>query len=135
MISPKTFCATLILGLGALWVTGASAQAGMGHGGMGNSGMGNGSAGNGGMNHTAMAGSQSDNAVMTEGEVRKVDLQAQTITLRHGAIKNLDMPGMTMAFKAKSADMLAKVKPGDKVRFHAEMPNGALTVTAIAVLK
>ena len=39
----------------------------------------------------------------TEGEVRRVDTRAQTITLKHGEIKNLDMPPMTMVFQAQPA--------------------------------
>ena len=34
-------------------------------------------------------------ADMTDGEVRKVDLDAGKVTLRHGEIKSLDMPAMT----------------------------------------
>ena len=35
-----------------------------------------------------------------EGEVRKVDSDRGTATLRHGAITNLGMPAMTKVFKA-----------------------------------
>ena len=66
---------------------------------------------------------------MTEAEVRKVDLDNKKITLKHGEIKNLDMPGMTMVFQVKDPAMLDKVKAGDKVRFKAEKSNGALVVT------
>lgn len=74
-------------------------------------------------------------AEMTSGEVRKVDLEAQKITLKHGEIKNLDMPGMTMVFKATNPSMLDKVKAGDKVNFTAEKRDGAIVVTAIEVAK
>ena len=66
---------------------------------------------------------------LTEGEVRKVDKQAKKITLRHGAIRNLDMPGMTMVFNVTDPGVLDKVKPGDKVRFAADKVGDALTVT------
>jgi Cu(I)/Ag(I) efflux system periplasmic protein CusF len=69
-------------------------------------------------------------ADMTEGEVRKVDKAKKTITLKHGPIKNLDMPPMTMVFEADSS-LLNKVKAGDKVRFVAANPGGKLTVTEI----
>src|SRR5450631_296441 len=59
-------------------------------------------------------------AAMTEGEVRKVDKAAKKITLKHGPIVNLDMPGMTMVFHVKESKMLEQVKAGDKVRFSAE---------------
>ncbi|HXD42167.1 MAG TPA: copper-binding protein [Ramlibacter sp.] len=70
-------------------------------------------------------------ADMTEGEVRKVDKAKKTITLKHGAIKNLDMPPMTMVFEAADPSLLGKVKAGDKVRFVAANPGGKLTVTEI----
>ncbi|BDT67822.1 hypothetical protein os1_20000 [Comamonadaceae bacterium OS-1] len=65
----------------------------------------------------------------TDGEVRKVDLSAQKITLQHGEIKNLDMPPMRMVFQVKKPALLEGVKAGDKVRFTAEQINGALVVT------
>lgn len=74
-------------------------------------------------------------ADMTEGEVRKVDMDTKKITLKHGEIKNLGMPGMTMVFQVKDATMLDKVKAGDKVRFTAEKMNGALTLTSIQAAK
>ena len=74
-------------------------------------------------------------ADMTNGEVRKVDLDSKKITLRHDEIKNLGMPGMTMVFQVKDPAMLEKVKAGDKVRFTAEKMNGALTVTNIETAK
>jgi Cu(I)/Ag(I) efflux system protein CusF len=66
-----------------------------------------------------------------DGEVRKVDLSAQKITLRHGEIKNLDMPPMSMVFQVKNPALLEKVKAGDKVKFTAEQIDGALVVTDI----
>jgi Cu(I)/Ag(I) efflux system periplasmic protein CusF len=70
-------------------------------------------------------------ADMSEGEVRKVDLQARKMTLKHGPLKNLDMPAMTMAFEVADPAMLAKVKVGDKVRFVAATPGGRLTITQL----
>ena len=70
-----------------------------------------------------------------EGEVRKVDTAQSKITLKHGEIKSLDMPPMSVVFNVKDPALLAKVKPGDKVRFAAEKIGGAYTVTAIEVMK
>ena len=70
-----------------------------------------------------------------EGEVRKIDKDAGKITLKHGPIANLEMPAMSMVFRAKEAAMLDKVKVGDKVRFKAEKIQGALTVTEIEPAK
>lgn len=67
--------------------------------------------------------------VMTAGEVRKIDNAQSKVTLRHEAIANLDMPAMTMVFRVQKAEMLKDLKVGDKVRFHAESVDGAITVT------
>ena len=68
---------------------------------------------------------------MTDGEVRKVDKDSKKITLKHGDIKNLDMPGMTMVFVVKDKAMLDKLKAGDKVKFKAINDGGKFTVTDI----
>ncbi len=70
-------------------------------------------------------------ATLTDGEVRKVDQEAGKITIRHGDIKHLDMPGMTMVFTAKDKGMLAAVKAGDKVKFMAIHEGGKMVVTDI----
>ncbi|MEO8417683.1 MAG: copper-binding protein [Methylophilaceae bacterium] len=67
----------------------------------------------------------------TDAEVRKVYKDTGKITLKHGAIKNLDMPGMTMQFKVKDAAMLDGINAGDMVAFTAEQVKGALVVTSI----
>lgn len=72
---------------------------------------------------------------MTDGEVRKIDKENKKITLKHGEIKNLEMPSMTMVFQVKDPAMLDTVKPGDKVMFKAEKAGGALVVTEIQPAK
>ena len=74
-------------------------------------------------------------ADMADGEIRKVDMESKKITIKHGEIKNLDMPGMTMVFQVKDPAMLEKVKTGDKVRFKAEKAGGAIVVTEIQPAK
>lgn len=71
----------------------------------------------------------------TEGEVRKVDTAQQKVTLKHGEIKNLDMPPMNMVFQVRDPAMLSQVKAGDKVRFTADKIGGAYVVTSIEVVK
>lgn len=70
-------------------------------------------------------------APASDGEVRKVDKEQGKLTLKHGPIANLDMPGMTMVFKVADPKMLDKLKPGDKVKFAASNLDGVVTVTAI----
>ena len=67
-----------------------------------------------------------------DAEVRKVDVEAQKITLRHGEIPNLGMGAMTMVFRVKDPTLLTQVKPGDKVKITADRIGGALTVLSIA---
>lgn len=74
-------------------------------------------------------------AAMSEGEVRKVDKNTGKLTIQHGPLQNLGMPGMTMAFSVKDAAMLAQVKAGDKIRFVAEKVGTALTVTQLETVK
>jgi len=68
---------------------------------------------------------------LSEGEVRKVDVEAKKITIKHGRLVNLDMPAMTMVYRVTDPAMLRRVKPGDKVKFRAESLGGVLTVTKI----
>jgi Cu(I)/Ag(I) efflux system protein CusF len=72
---------------------------------------------------------------MTSGEIRKIDRDNKKITLKHGAIKNLDMPGMTMVFQVKDASLLDGLAVGNVVQFSAENVSGAIVVTALHTVK
>lgn len=65
-------------------------------------------------------------------EVRRVDAAQQKLTLKHGEIRHLDMPGMTMPFKLApgvlSAAQLTAMKAGDKVEVRIESRDGAPTI-------
>ncbi|KQT11547.1 copper-binding protein [Ramlibacter sp. Leaf400] len=74
---------------------------------------------------------RSGDATYAEGEVRKVDRSAGKITLKHGEIRNLDMPPMTMVFVVADASMVDQVKVGDRIRFRATSQEGRFTVTEI----
>ena len=81
--------------------------------------------------HHAATAAEAATGAYTEGEVRRIDKDAKKITLRHGAISNLDMPPMTMVFQVADGALLDRVKVGDKVRFAAEKRDGGFTVTRI----
>ncbi|MFO0201917.1 MAG: copper-binding protein [Alphaproteobacteria bacterium] len=51
--------------------------------------------------------------------------------MRHAEMKHLDMPAMTMVFVVQDKAVLAKFKPGDKVKFKAKQDGGKFTVTEI----
>ena len=70
-----------------------------------------------------------------DGEVKKVEKETGKITVRHGELKNLAMPAMTMVFRAKDPAMLDQVKAGDKVKFVAEKVNGTLTLVQLENVK
>lgn len=74
-------------------------------------------------------------AGMADGEVRKIDKDAGKLTLKHGEIKHLDMPGMTMVFQVREPALLDKVKVGDPVKFRVEQLGDAYVVTAIEARK
>ena len=72
---------------------------------------------------------------MTDGEIRKVDKDSKKITIKHGEIKNLEMPPMTMVFQVKDAVLLDKIQTGDKVRFRVEKAGSGFVVTEIDAAK
>ncbi len=69
-----------------------------------------------------------------DGEVRKVDPAKGVIVLKHGDIPNLNMGPMVMEYSA-DAKLLKSVKPGDKVKFQADMVQGKATVVELRVTK
>ena len=76
---------------------------------------------------------QGEGLPSVEGEVRKIYKASGKISLKHGEIKNLDMPPMSMVFQVKDTALLDKVKAGDKVRFTADQINGDYTVMSMEV--
>ena len=69
---------------------------------------------------------------MSEAEIRKFDKDAKKVTLKHGPIKSLDMPAMTMVFQIRDPALLEKFSQlavGDKINFRVEQLQGAYVVT------
>jgi len=86
--------------------------------------------------HGAMAtASQDDPDALSDGEIKKVDKDTGKLTIKHGPLNNLAMPGMTMAFKVQDAAMLDQVKVGDQVHFRVERVNDTFTVTKLQASK
>ncbi|WOI47064.1 copper-binding protein [Acidovorax sp. BLS4] len=92
--------------------------------------------------HTAAAAAPSDaasaaatatavDAELSQGEVVRWDPSAARLTLRHGELKNLAMPPMTMVFRLQDPAPDLPLAPGTPVRFHAESQRGALVITRI----
>lgn len=73
----------------------------------------------------------SAHAQAVDGEVKKVDPEAGKITLKHGEIKNLDMPAMQMSFRVSDPNWLKTLQVGDKVKFTADKVGGQFTITTL----
>lgn len=68
---------------------------------------------------------------LADGVVQKVDRKTGMVTIEHGELKNVGMPAMTMAYKAKDAAMVTQAKEGEKVKFRLENLNGTYTITTL----
>ena len=91
------------------------------------------------MDHSAhaapVAKSKTASQPLTEGNIRRLDRAAGSITITHGPIENLGMGAMTMTFTFKKGVVPASVKEGDKVRFRAEEKDGQYTVVRVVAAK
>lgn len=81
--------------------------------------------------HNQHHGSAASSADFSNAEVRRVDKDAQKLTLRHGPIASLGMGDMTMVFRVADPRMLDGLKQGDKIRFKADKVGGQYTVTEL----
>ena len=66
----------------------------------------------------------------TKGVIKKLDAKAGKVTIIHEALIDLDMPAMTMVFRADE-EMIAKMSEGKEIEFLADRVNGKLTVIAL----
>jgi len=83
--------------------------------------------------HGSMGAAQSASKI--DGEIRKIDKTAGKLAIKHGEIKQMGMPPMTMMFPVKDKALLDKVKEGDKVLFSLASEGGNMVVTAIEPAK
>ena len=79
----------------------------------------------------AHANHAGDPAALATGVVVSVDRTANSVTIRHGPLESLGMGPMTMAFRAGDPATLDGIRPGDSIRFHADVLAGAFTATRI----
>ncbi len=70
-------------------------------------------------------------SALSEGEIRRLDPESGKLTIRHGEIRNLDMPPMTMVFTAQDKALLSGLKVGDRIHFVASNEGGKYLVTGI----
>lgn len=65
---------------------------------------------------------------LVNGLIRKIDADANRISVKHEDIPNLNMPGMTMSFVVSDPTQLNGVKVGDKILFVADEVDGELVI-------
>lgn len=78
----------------------------------------------------ALTGTLALAETFTKGVVKKVDAEAGKVTIIHEELVNLDMPAMTMVFRADD-DVIAQMAEGDEIEFTADRVEGKLKVTAL----
>jgi Cu/Ag efflux protein CusF len=78
-----------------------------------------------------LAGGLHAQAPTASGEITKLDKAGARITLKHGEIKNLDMPPMTMVFRVSDPRLLEGLAVGQRIGFTAERINGPFNVTSV----
>ena len=78
----------------------------------------------------AEAEAEAAEVVYTKGTVKKVDTKGGKVTIDHGPLVNLDMPAMTMVFRADET-MIGKLSAGQSIEFVAEPVKGKLTVVEL----
>ena len=81
---------------------------------------------------TALAQMAHDGIPMSKGTITKIDTKWKKVTIDHGPLENLNMPGMKMVFELADPAMIEGLSEGQNVTFTADRVNGKLTVTEIA---
>ena len=71
--------------------------------------------------------SSAQDEASARGEVRRLDVAKGTITIKHGAITDLNLPAMTLVYEADSV-LLQGIEPGDQVRFKVRHENNTYKV-------
>lgn len=66
----------------------------------------------------------------TKGVVKKIKADSGKVTIIHEELVDLEMPAMTMVFRAED-DIMTQLSEGQEIEFVAERVNGKLTVTKL----
>jgi uncharacterized cupredoxin-like copper-binding protein/Cu/Ag efflux protein CusF len=66
----------------------------------------------------------------SSGTVKKIDAKGGKVTVKHGQLYNLDMPAMTMVFRADE-EMIAKMSVGKDIEFVEERVKGKITIVKL----
>ena len=65
------------------------------------------------------------------GLIQRIDREKGAVTIKHGPLRGLDMPGMTMSFLVKDKAMLSALQPLQKVDFEITYDGKNYLITSI----
>ncbi len=65
------------------------------------------------------------------GLIQQIDREKGTVTIKHGPLRELNMPGMTMSFPVKDKAMLSFLQPLQKVEFELTDDGRNYVITTI----
>ncbi|MGO3741620.1 copper-binding protein [Kerstersia sp.] len=77
-----------------------------------------------------LAAAEPEVQAKASGEVRRVDADNGKVTIKHGAIPELELGAMSLVYRI-SPELLVLVNPGDKIRFTAARREGQYWVIEI----
>ena len=67
-----------------------------------------------------------------DGVIRKLDLEAHRVVIKHGDWQGVNMPAMTMPFLVRDQKLLADLKVNDAVHFSMEQAGHDWVITQMA---
>lgn len=65
------------------------------------------------------------------GLIQQIDKERGTVTIKHGPLQGLNIPGMTLSFQVKDKAMLSSLQPLQKVNFELNYDGSKYLVTKI----
>lgn len=57
---------------------------------------------------------------LSDGTIKEIDWKNNTLLIKHGSLKNMKLPAMTMLFKVHEQKYMKGLKVGDDIFFKAE---------------
>jgi Cu/Ag efflux protein CusF len=79
----------------------------------------------------AQASAPSQKAGKGTGLIQQIDREKGAVTIKHGPLQGLNMPGMTMSFPVKDKAMLSNLQPLQKVDFELTFDGRNYMITKI----
>ena len=85
----------------------------------------------GGLTPVSSHGAAAPAGDFADGEVRRITADTGRISLKHGEIKHLEMPPMTMVFQVNDKALLDGLQVGDRIRFRVVKDGSRYLITEI----